>query len=79
MYSTDHELRYSTYLKIVDFINLDIHSETFNKCQGSHAWVDMFFGDGKRVTQDCVYDKIPNLKEILSHFNYTKEQLVERS
>jgi hypothetical protein len=78
LYSTDHELRYSTYLKIVDFINLDIHSEIFNKCQGSHAWVDMFFGDGKRVTQNCVYDKIPNLKEILSHFNYTKEQLSER-
>jgi len=38
----------------------------------------LFFGESKRTTQDYVYDKIPNLKEILSHFNYTKEQLTER-
>ena len=78
LYSSGHELSYNTYLKIVDFINLDIHSKTFNKCQGSHTWIDMFFGNGKRVTQNCVYDKIPNLKEILRHFDYTKEQLAER-
>ena len=64
--------------KISDFLNIDFRLKTFTKNVDHHDLIDLFFGESKRTTQDYVYDKIPNLKEILSHFNYTKEQLTER-
>jgi len=78
LYSHDHDVRYDQFSKISDFLNIDFRLKTFTKNVDHHDLIDLFFGESKRTTQDYVYDKIPNLKEILSHFNYTKEQLTER-
>jgi len=78
LYSQDCDLRYDQFSKISDFLNIDFCLRTSTKIVDSHDFVDKFLDKGKRTTQDYVYDKIPNLKEILNHFNYTKEQLIER-
>lgn len=40
--------------------------------------VEKFFGNEKRVTTESTYKQIPNINEILSHFNSSFEELCER-
>lgn len=66
------------FTEIANHIDLDIHSRKSLKGLSFKELIRKFFSNDKRVTTEKVYKKIPNLNEVLSHFNCSYDELIER-
>ena len=66
------------FLRITKLLDIDIFKESFIKEPSYEELIEAFFSNKKRVTKESYYKQIPNINEILTHFNCSFEELCER-
>ena len=66
------------FLKVAKLLDIDVYDRSFLKKLSYEKLIESFFSNKKRVTKESYYKQIPNLNEVLTHFNCSLEELCER-
>ena len=66
------------FLKVAKLLDINVYDESFLQKVPYEKLIESFFSNKKRVTKESYYKQIPNLNEVLTHFNCSFEELCER-